>query len=174
MPIQTSVSFTRDAALKGQALSRDVHYVSTCYSASLTEFGIGLVYDNAVVDGDTKKVKVPTAITDKFVGVSILTGKEIKGDPDFLTTVTGTQDVKFDIGEPIPVLERGFIWVYSEEAVDITDPVYLRCVTVSSLLAGNFRKSDGAVSTVAKAVLVPNAKWANKTTAAGLALLQLL
>ena len=175
MPIQTSVSFGMSAAaLKGQMLSRPVNYISTCYSAAQTEFGVGLVYDSAVLDGDTKKVKVPTAIDQDFVGVSILTGKENKGDPDFLTVVTSTQDAKFDIGEPFPVLERGFIWVYSEEAVDVTDPVYLRCVTVSALLAGNFRKSDGEVSSVAKAVLLPNAKWANKTAAAGLALLQLL
>ncbi len=244
MPIQTSVSFGMSApALKGQMLSRPVNYISTCYSAAQTEFGVGLVYDSAVLDGDTKKVKVPTATSDSFVGVSILTGKENKGDPDFLTVVTSTQDAKFDIGEPFPVLERGFIWVYSEQSVDVTDPVYLRCLTNSTLLAGDFRKDANSATitttaltsnvvtittsaahgfvvgqsvtiaglatntglngtytiasvpttttftyaktasniasgsesgTIARAVLLPNAKWANKTSAAGLALLQLL
>jgi hypothetical protein len=244
MPIQTSVTFEMSAAaLKGQALSRAVHYVSTCYSAAETEFGVGLVYDSAVLDGDTKKVRLPTSTADSFVGVSILTGKEIKGDPDFLTTVTSTQDVKFDIGEPFPVLERGFIWVYSEQAVDVTDPVYLRCLTNATLLAGDFRKdantatitttaltsnvvtittsaahgfvvgqsvtiaglatntglngtytiasvpttttftyaktasnisSGSEAGTIARAIQITTAKWASKTAAAGLALLQLL
>jgi hypothetical protein len=183
MPIQTSVVFDRDVALKGQALEEGPRFDISAYADLAVDFGVGLVYDSANVGGVTKdstyagsspKVKVPTAISSKFMGVAKRVQKDTLDNPDFLTVVTGTQDVKYQAKEEITVRSRGRIWVYSEEAVSPADPVYLRCVTVSTSYAGNFRKSDGAVSSVAKADLISNARWVSKTAAAGLAELELL
>jgi hypothetical protein len=170
MPIQTTYPFNYSAVQKGQAVENGAYRDSTGYSTAAIEFGVGLVYSGTSVD-ESFGLRLPTATTDVFIGVAKKILKQPRGlDNDFLSVVTSTTQVaRYEIGDPITIRTLGQIWVYSEQAVAPTDPVFFRCVTNVALLAGDFRKD----ADTARAVQLSNARWVSKTSAAGLALLEL-
>jgi len=73
-------------------------------------------------------------------------------------------------GEPVGVMTEGDIWVWTEVAVAINDPVYFRHTagTAPNDVLGRFSKTSGANVT-----LVPNAVFVTSTSAAGLAVISL-
>ena len=69
----------------------------------------------------------------------------------------------------VPVMRKGKIWVYTEEAVKESDSVYLRFITNGTNVPGYFRKSSDSD----KAFLLSNVKFRKRTTGAGLTILEL-
>lgn len=61
------------------------------------------------------------------------------------------------------IIHRGPVVVYSEQAVDPTQPVFVRFTDNGALLAGNVRVDGDS----GKAVQYPNAKFLGTTTGAG-------
>jgi hypothetical protein len=72
--------------------------------------------------------------------------------------------------DQVPVLDDGAIYVYSETAVDVNKPVFVRMVVTTGETRGHFRATADAndLSQIVRA------RWIEKTTGAGLAGLRLL
>jgi len=76
----------------------------------------------------------------------------------------------YPVGSSMNVLTRGCIWVQSETAVNVTQPVYVRSVAGATEQKGAFRSTvDGS-----DLQLVPNARWVKGTSAAGLAVVEFM
>lgn len=170
MPIQTTYPFAYDKAQKGQTTASNADRNISAYSTAAIPFGIGVAYDGAATD-ESPRIKIPTATTDTFIGITCKILRQPFGvDTDFLSVVTSTtQSARYEINDPITVRVLGEIWVYAEVAVNPSLPVFWRCVTASSLLAGDFRTN----ADTDKAIQIPNARWKSANSAAGLALLEL-
>lgn len=118
-------------------------------------FGAGV---EVLADG---KVDIPSTVNDIFAGVAIQVQKDIP---------RATGIALHEADDAVPVLRKGRVWVYAEEAVDPTDPVFLRHTTATTELPGDFRTdidTDKAIDVSA------SCSWVNATTAAGLALLDI-
>lgn len=71
--------------------------------------------------------------------------------------------------ETVPVLVRGRVWVYTEAATAITDPVFVRV-----LAAGNNVKGQFINATTTNFIAFPGtARWVTSTTGAGLIQLEI-
>jgi hypothetical protein len=119
-------------------------------------FGVVVVTDGAGTSGDA--VKMVASNSTLALGVTIdsftfETTKDANGRPGYPDQAT------------VNVLTEGTILVYSEEAVAVGDEVHVRHTTASTNYAGYVRKT--AVS--GKTSLLANAKFASKTSGAGLA-----
>ena len=66
------------------------------------------------------------------------------------------------VDSAVPVMEEGTLWVSVEDAVDVEGPVFIR--TAAGTLGSARSDADGGDATV-----LPGAKFASSTTAAGLA-----
>jgi hypothetical protein len=77
--------------------------------------------------------------------------------------------------QTLNVVSKGVLWVYSCEAVAIGDAVRYFAVTHNATLAGAHvgRWGKSAVTAKTVAVSAGGARWLSKTTAAGLALLEI-
>ena len=74
--------------------------------------------------------------------------------------------------ETVNVLSKGVVWVYTTEAVALTDAVRFWKVDNSGTVTGaNIGRWCKTAST-AKTILVAGCRWLSKTSAAGLALLE--
>jgi hypothetical protein len=168
MPIQLTYGFDYQNVQKGQAVetgpSRDV----TGYSTQALDFGIGLAYDGASVD-ESFRVKVPNRTSDVLIGISKKILKQPRGlDSDFLSVVTSTTQVaRYEVGDSVTIRTFGQAWVASEQAVAPSDPVFLRCITNGSLLAGDFRK-DADNATISNVALTSNVATITTSAAHGL------
>lgn len=170
MPIQTSYTYYPSGLLQGMLADLETKDSVTGYAAAAISFGLGLVYDGAQ-SGDRTKVKVPTAAGQLFVGVSVFDHtRPLTGEVDTVNTVTSTQDAKYAIGDPIRILKRGRIWVYSEQAVSPSDTVFLRhTANGAGTAAGQFRKDIDTANAIS---LTGLARFASSTTAAGLVIVE--
>ena len=119
-------------------------------AAADINFGIGLA--QTAVAG---QAEIPTATGFTFEGISVQTNKP---------TPNATGIALYEAGEEITVLRKGRIWVYTEVAVAVNDPVFLRHTTNAALLAGDFRND----ADTARADAITNARFVTATTAAGL------
>lgn len=72
--------------------------------------------------------------------------------------------VAYAINDAVNLVRQGALWCYVEEAVTNYDPVFCRILTNATLVPGNFR-NDAASG---EAIAVPNAKFINTITAAGI------
>lgn len=79
--------------------------------------------------------------------------------------VTGT--TQYAIKEPVNILRRGQLYVYSEEAVTPDDTVYFRIVTNSTKIRGMVGKSSDS----SKCVALTGVKFLETITAAGVVLI---
>ncbi|BAQ65529.1 hypothetical protein GM3709_2294 [Geminocystis sp. NIES-3709] len=141
----------------------------TAYSDTAIPFGVGVVYGGAVGNENRPKIALPSATGFLFMGVSCFTHKQTGDSNDGFGVLNTTASAQYEIGDDITVKKRGYVWVYSEIAVDMDDPVFLRHTVNSALVPGNFRID----ADTAKADQLTNVRWACKTTAAGLAILEL-
>ncbi len=167
MPIQTTYGFTNDGLLPGMVSALTYSESVTGYADAAIEFGLGLVYDNAMGSDGRYKCKVPNNNTDvTFLGVAEFDHtRPVTGDPVSLTTLTTTQGGNYAIGDPIRIVKKGRVRVYAEVAVNPLTPVYVRHtanggVTARGQFTGN---SDPTRCTDISAV----AKYAGVTTGAG-------
>jgi len=140
------------AGLRGMLADAGGNEIITAYSAAAQEFGKGL---QALTGGG---VLLPAAVTNIFAGITVMNNNAVQN----ATGLAG-----FAIGQAIPLLRRGRIWVQSEQAVNPTLAVFWKAV-VSGF--GDFRvDADTANAKDISAF----AKWISVTTGAGLAILEL-
>jgi hypothetical protein len=154
MPLQTTVEWNYQRHLKGVPTYFLTQHKYTGYSTSDIDFGIGVALDGNSPD-TRQRLKTPSALADTFMGISMFVHKQ--------------SVLKYDAKEEITYLRKCTIPVYSETGVDPSLPVHWCVITAGALVAGNFR----AVADAARAVVLPQARWVETTTAAGLALLEL-
>jgi hypothetical protein len=171
MPIQTTYGFTNDALLRGMTASMLSVEAETAYASAAIEFGLGLVFDDAQ-DGDRKRVKVPAAAGETFVGIAAFDHtRPVSGEIDGLTVLESTQTVQYRAGDAIKLIRRGRIVVQVEEAVTPESAVFLRHTANGAGTApGYFRTdidTDGAIDVSAFC------KFATTTAGAGLAYLDI-
>jgi hypothetical protein len=94
-----------------------------------------------------------------FEGISLwIPGREPGGD-----------DGQYEDEETMPVLRRGVVWVYAEDAVTYGAQPYCRYVAGAGEEYGTFRSN----ADTADAAAVPTAQWRSTTAGAGLALLEI-
>jgi hypothetical protein len=145
---------TEYPALKGGLADAGITNKVTGESAAVIEFGRGLARLS------TDLVGLPPSTGFTFAGVALMKHK---------AQSNSLGRAQYAIGEAIPIIRKGRVWVYTEQAVDPTLAVYLRHTVNSTLVPGDFRVD----ADTAKADVVANAKWASVRTDAGLALLEL-
>ena len=75
----------------------------------------------------------------------------------------------YPVDYAVPVLRRGRIYVTAEAAVDVGQPVYVRFVATGDEKLGAMRAAPDAND----CALLNGARWASKTTGAGLAVVEL-
>lgn len=170
MPIQTTYGFSNDVAILGMPYDLEHKDDITCFADTDIPFGVGLVYADAITAEKRIKVALPSAGTQVFIGVALFTHKQSSGDSASLSVLQDTQNTLYKKGDDITVRKQGNVYVYSEQAVDLDLPVYLRFATgTAGEVIGQFRVD----ADTNQALLVSNAQWRSKTTAAGLAVLSL-
>lgn len=149
------------AAVKGGLADVGFHDVVSAIADVDVNFGLGLVL--TAVEG---KVALPSASGQPFAGVAVQRHKAV-------LNATGT--ALYEIGDDISVLRRGRIWVNAEQAVDPTQPVYIKFSTADGAggQVGDFRIDSQVLATLAHASQITNARWVSTTVAAGLAILEI-
>jgi hypothetical protein len=172
MSIQTTYPFGYTPGLLGQPYDLTPYQDVTADAATAIGFGLGLVFDSSRTPQNNRaSVKLPSASGDLFAGVAVLSRKQVTtGTPAGFGDLTTTEDAQYDIGDPIRLRTKGRLYVWSEQAVGPTDPVYLRfTANGAGTLAGYFRKD----ADTNKASLIANARWVGTITAAGIIVLEI-
>lgn len=144
----------------------------TTVSTVPIEWGQAVAYANGQDATGRPLVKLPTAATDIILGVCVLRHRTpaVFGEPNMFTDPADTLFTNYPAKYPIPTRKVGKIYVYSETAVDKGQPVHVRFAPGAGLLqTGNFRSTAVAGETLQ----LTDAAWFEKTTAPGLAILDL-
>lgn len=172
MSIQTTYPFSYTSGLPGLPYDLTRYQDVTADAAVAIAFGLGLVLDSSRTPQNNRQaVKLPSASTDIFAGVAVLSRKQVTtGAVAGLGDLTTTEDAQYDTGDPIRLRTQGRIYVYSEQAVSPTDPVYLRYAAGSAGTAIGYFRKDGDSS---KALQITNARWVGTITAAGIVVLEI-
>ncbi len=123
-------------------------------------FGVLVVADGAGAADNA--VKTVTTGVSKALGITI-------DSFAFETTLDANDRPSYPDDEPVNVLVRGAIVVYTEEAVNVGDPVRVRTVASGSNYAGRFRKT----SVTGQTAVLGNAWFESKTTTSGLAVVRI-
>jgi len=109
---------------------------------------------------------------EKIIGVSMRTlsqANDTKYDLAGVNVAIAGID-GYPVGSSMSILTRGSIFVQSETAVNVAQPVYVRSVAGAGEQLGAFRSTvDGS-----DLQLVPNARWVRGTAAAGLAVVEFM
>jgi hypothetical protein len=142
------------------------------YSAAVIPYGRCVIFDTT-----PGKVKLPAAAADvldansesrKVEGI-VLRTEAIEVQPDNVLGVAGANVPAYPIGYSMSILRKGRVWVWAEEAVTVTDQVFVRHTAAVNEVPGNFRQD---VDT-ANAELLHGARFLTATAAAGLVLLEI-
>jgi hypothetical protein len=145
-------------AVQGSLGDSGFHDIVSRVASEAIPFGRGIVVAS---DGT---VALPSSDTEEFAGVAV--HKE-------MATPNDDGSAEYAEDDDVLVLRRGTVWVYCEQAVDPTKDVYVRTGDeYQGHRPGDFRTDNDAESDP-QTLQITNARWANKTTAAGLALLEL-
>lgn len=143
-------------AVKGGLADSAFHDVVGRRAAVDINFGLGLI--KTATEGLSA---LPAATGFKFEGVAL---QQLKNIP------RATGIALHEIDSEFPVLKKGRIWVYSEQAVNPTLPVFLRHTVNAALIPGDFRV-DLDVANADD--ISSSASWVSTTTGAGLAMLEI-
>lgn len=172
MSPQTTYQETPNVARLGGLAHAENTKKSTGYSDELIPFGRLVSYDAAF-----EKVKLPAAATDildantesrPVVGIAIAT-LDIEDQVANTLGVNNVNAAAYPIKNAIPILRDGDVWVWVEEAVVLTDQVFVRYTASGVNKPGNFR-TDADTATAA---LLKGAKFVTETSGAGLAIVRL-
>lgn len=133
MGLQISVAFNPDPAIAGH-----VHgfvEAENCRAAEVA-FNAGLF----VVQGtEDAQCKLPTTSGEVAKGLGITPSAVASSDPNFPLGGTGET---YQIGDHVPAVSRGKVWVQVEEAVVAGDIPFVRYATgAGGTQKGSFRKS---------------------------------
>jgi hypothetical protein len=129
--------------------------VESVVSAADQRFGEGVAFSAAGV------VASMSGSGDLFKGVILASMTR--------EAIRDTVAAHYKAGDQMPLIKKGRVWVWSEQAVTETDAVYVRYTANGALQVGDFRKD----ADTAKALLLANCKWAGTITAAGMVQLDL-
>lgn len=153
---QTSYAIQADQAFAGLLADFDSSVRSSISLANeesaAVEYGRGVTFGTA----PTEQFALPASTGFIFAGVVV--HKQAHDDLDADGPVEG---------ENAEILNRGRVWVIVEEAIAITDPVFLRH-TANVFTPGSFRTD----ADTANADELTNCRWLTETSAAGIALLE--
>lgn len=171
--VSADYNYYHSKALKGMLFgvehgTEDITTISTVP----IEFGQALAYAGGSDTTGRPTVKLPTAANDIILGVAVLRYRTpaVIGEANFFYETTDALSTNYPAKYSIPTRKVGKIYVYSETAVNIGDPVHVRYAPGAGLLqTGNFRNAAVASETFQ----LTGAKWFEKTNAAGLAILDL-
>lgn len=160
-------------ALKGMTFgtehgTEDITTVST----ETVMFGQALAYAGGKDSTGRPTVKIPSAETDVIMGIALLRFRtpNVQGEANYFYEPEDSLSTSYPAKYSIPTRKRGKLYVYSETAVDIGDPVHVRFADASgNLTLGDFRNAAVAGETL----LLEDAKWFEKTDEAGLAIIDL-
>lgn len=167
MAIQTTYSFRNDRALKGMPVDTETAFDVTAYSSVDITVGLGAMYGTQSVDEQKVKL-VAWDGTGSFAGIPIIVQDQPDLADSFLSVAATQAQTVFKAGEPITLRQKGMVWVYSETAVKPYSEVHIRKSGTGTV--GDFRASaDGSNTTK-----LTNLRWHISTTAAGLALVEIL
>jgi hypothetical protein len=75
--------------------------------------------------------------------------------------------------ETVNVVSKGVVWVYTVEAIALTDAVRFYKADYSGTTTGAYLGRFGKTAVSTKTIAVSGARWLSKTTGAGLVLLEL-
>lgn len=75
--------------------------------------------------------------------------------------------------ETVNVVSKGVVWVYTVEAIALTDAVRFYKADYSGTTTGAYLGRFGKTAVATKTIAVAGARWLSKTTGAGLVLLEL-
>jgi hypothetical protein len=154
---QTSFQSDPDIAYEGQIAYPMLPRV--VMSRAVAQVG-GIPFGRAVVRAADRTVKLPAAgadITNTFEGFAL---RQEYNEADS----AGYANLK-----GLPVLRRGFIWVYTEGAVTEEGLVYARHTANGGNVDLGRCRADVDSSNAAQ---IPNAKFVSSTTAAGFAIVE--
>ena len=172
--VSSDYNYYHSKALKGMLFgvehgTEDITTIST----EPIEFGQAVAYANGNDTTGRPTVKLPSAATDVILGVAVRRFRTpmVTGEANFFYEPADALSTNYPAKYSIPTRKVGKIYVYSETAVNIGDPVHVRYAPGAGgdLQLGNFRNAAVADETFQ----LTGAKWFEKTSAAGLAILDL-
>lgn len=167
MGIQLTYGFTYDRAIKGMPVDTGNAFDVTAYAAVDIPVGVGLMYAPQTVDDQKIKV-VPWDGTGSFAGIAIMVQDQPEIADTFMSVAATQLQSVFKAGEPITLRQKGFVWVNSETAVKPYNEVHVRKSGAGT--QGDFRNAASGTDTNK----LVNLRWHISTTAAGLALVEIL
>jgi hypothetical protein len=144
----------------------------TTISTVPIEYGQALAYAGGSDTTGRPTVKLPNAATDLILGVAVLRHRTptVNGEANFFYEAADSLSTNYPAKYSVPARKVGKIYVYSETPVDLTLPVHVRYAPGAGVLQlGNFR----AVAVAGETFALTGARWFEKTTAPGLAILDL-
>ena len=143
------------AAVQGGLADAAYNDIASGVSAAIIQFGVGLSISAAGL------VLVPAATGFQFAGVSIMKQKAQDNT---------SAKSQYEIGQAVPYLRKGRIYVNAEVAVNPTLAVFMRHTANTGPNPGDFLvTADTATADDISAF----AKWVSVTSAAGLAILEI-
>lgn len=164
--VQSSYALELTAALEGQFADIADNNVASFVNetgAVLAYGGLGVVNTAGTVGNSVKTI---AGASDTAVGVVALTYVD-----ESATDTNSRPGVKDD--QAVNVLSKGVVAVYCVEAVDFTDAVRVYHTADTGVTAGSFAGRFAATAASGKTAVLSGARWVSKTTAAGIALLEL-
>lgn len=164
--VQSSYALELTAALEGQFADIADNNVATFVNetgAVLAYGGLGVVNTAGSVGNSVKTI---AAASDTAVGVVALTYVD-----ESATDTNSRPGVKDD--QAVNVLSKGVVAVHCVEGVDLTDTVRVYHTADTGVTSGSFAGRFAATAASGKTAVLGGARWVSKTSAAGIALLEL-
>ncbi|MBW4636336.1 MAG: hypothetical protein KME30_32005 [Iphinoe sp. HA4291-MV1] len=161
---QTSVQYFQPPAFEGMLATEATHVIRGASQELYNPTDSVIAFGSGVELKSGGQIVLPDTSTTAIYGVLFLNDQH---GQDFRTVFLDNTDRPGYPGKsPVGVLTFGDIWVYTEEAVNDGDSVFVRKVagTVPNNIVGRFRKTADGANTVAFA----KARFISKTTSAGL------
>ena len=172
MAIQTTYPFGYQAGIQGMPYDLTEKNDVTGDATVAIEFGTGLVIDSTRTPLNNRiAVRLPSAAGDVFAGVAVYNRilQVSTGIPAGFGDLVSTEGTLYGTGDPIRLRKRGRMYVYSEQPVSPTDPVFLRyAIGAAGTTIGYFRKD----ADTGKAFQITKAQWVGTITTAGIVVLE--
>ena len=181
--VQSSYPFTSVAAHEGMLGNLNSYDTFTGINQTGAALPFGALVQVDTAGGrDDNAVTLATGVTGNFgILIDSFTFEGVaSGNASYLSTGIPGTNLAAD-GRPgypnrksVNILRRGQIWVYTTEAVSLTDAVRFWDTDHSGTVAGAFLGRFCKTASSTRTTLFSNgARWLTKTSAAGLALLEI-
>lgn len=164
--VQSTYALELTAALEGQFADIADNSIATFVNetSAVIPFGNLVVVNTGGSVGNSAKTIAATG--DTAVGVNVLTYVD-----ETATDANSRPGVADD--QVMNVMNKGVVAVYCTAAVDLTKGVHVYHTQNTGTTAGSFPGRFAASGVSGKTATLAGARWVSKTTAAGIALLEL-